>query len=92
MKNKTKSARETRLDAYAGFVALRSHSETVWEKWQCGGGARWTSVHNSPPVENLRGTICNFSGCNCGTKVTHQGYAFTVEDASNWFYRPVKQK
>ena len=59
--------------------------QTVWNKWECGGGSRWTSVVGSPWSDNLRGTICNFSGCGCGTKVEHRGY---MHDASeNWFRR-----
>ena len=64
--------------------------KTVWQKWQCGNGARWLSVVGSPFNENLTGTICNFSGCNCGTKVQNQGQTSDVNEANQWFQRPSK--
>ena len=57
---------------------------TVWRKYQCGGGARWTSTN-----EELDGTICNFSGCNCLTTVRKVGYAHSVDELDGWFRRPL---
>lgn len=72
------------------YMNKTTQSPTVWQKWQCGGGARWTSVIGSPFNENLTGTICNFSGCNCGTKITDAGHA-NREEAGKWFRRPSKR-
>ena len=71
---------------------MTKQSDTVWQKWQCGGHARWTSVYGSPLYEDLTGTICNFSGCNCGTKVTSHGHAHSAAEASRWFHRPEKAR
>lgn len=65
-------------------------NEPIWEKWECGGGARWTSVKNRDGYENLAGTTCNFSGCNCETKVVSRGVTSDRNTAHNWFKLPVK--
>ena len=59
-------------------------NETVWTKLECpNSGARWTTTHLFIP-----GTICNFSGCDCGEKVKQVGRTSDVEEASNWFRGP----
>ena len=71
---------------------MKNARAIVWVMWKCGGGAQWTSVHGLPLSEDLTDTICNFSGCNCGTKVKRAGYAHTAAEASKWFRRPIKKK
>jgi hypothetical protein len=61
---------------------------TVWQKWECGAGSRFTTVVGGPFSEDLHGSICNFSGCNCGTRVKSKGYTENVAVASQWFQTP----
>jgi len=58
---------------------------TVWKKFECGGGARWVSVTEDPA---LFGDTCNFSGCNCNTKVKNAGSTTDRTEAANWFRKP----
>jgi hypothetical protein len=58
--------------------------ETVWMKFECGGGARWTST-----CEDYAGKVCCFSGCNCGTVVKLTGKTTDRSEASAWFRRPL---
>lgn len=63
--------------------------ETVWKKFQCGGGARWTETKVfGSTVEN---SICNFSGCNCKTQVKIIGTTTDINEAREWFKRPAKR-
>lgn len=59
----------------------------VWRLYQCGGGARW-SASNLPPAEDSAGRVCNFSGCNCGTKVQYIKSTSDRGEAGAWFRRP----
>jgi hypothetical protein len=59
---------------------------TVWRKWECGGGSRWTTVVGIPYSDNLENTICNFSGCGCKTAVHGQGFT-DRSGAVAWFRR-----
>jgi hypothetical protein len=52
--------------------------DAVWMKFECGAGSRWTST-----TEDSSGDVCNFSGCNCGTKVRKVGE--TDDRGANWF-------
>jgi len=60
-----------------------SENKTTWMMFECGGGSRWTSVS-----EDHDGQVCNFSGCNCGTKVVKVGQTRDREKAATWFKRP----
>jgi hypothetical protein len=60
---------------------------TVWVKFECGGGARWTSI-KGPMGTNYAGEVCCFSGCNCGTKVRRIGETADRDEAHDWFRRP----
>ena len=61
----------------------RLPEETVWMKFECGGGARWTSTYH-----NYSGEVCSFSGCNCGTLVKLAGKTSDRSEAGDWFRRP----
>lgn len=52
--------------------------DAIWMKFECGAGSRWTST-----TEDYTDTVCNFSGCNCGTKVRKVGE--TDDRGSKWF-------
>ena len=60
----------------------------MWKKFECGGGARWTSACDDPAYN---GETCNFSGCGCGTKVRRVGDTFDRQEAYDWFRRPSKR-
>lgn len=60
---------------------------TVWYKYRCGGGAQWTTTHE---VTDARFQMCNFSGCNCNTRIKLEGQTQDVNEASAWFKRPVR--
>lgn len=62
--------------------------EYVFHKFECGGGARWTSPEGSPSFEDAAGRVCNFSGCNCGTIVRFRGTTVDRKEAHDWFRRP----
>lgn len=57
----------------------------VWRKFKCGGGAQWTSALGW--VNNDVG-ICDFSGCNCGTKYEIVGTTENRNEAAQWFKLP----
>ena len=61
---------------------------TVWTKWECSGGSRWTSAH----VHEVEGSICCFSGCNCGSVIRVVGKTSDVNEASEWFREPINPK
>jgi hypothetical protein len=52
--------------------------DAIWMKFECGAGSRWVST-----IEDSRGDICNFSGCNCGTRVKFMGE--TDNRREHWF-------
>lgn len=55
----------------------------VWKKFECRGGARWTSVS-----QDYAGEVCTFSGCNCNGIVKRAGETTSREEAAAWFRRP----
>lgn len=57
---------------------------TTWMKFECSGGARWTST-----TQDYADEVCTFSGCNCGTKVRKVGTTTSRDEASAWFKRPL---
>lgn len=59
---------------------------TVWQKWQCGAGARWTSVNH-----DYAGKICDFAGCGCGTAVQLMGKTADRAEAHKWFRQPPRK-
>jgi hypothetical protein len=63
------------------IVNRRESSRTggpIWMKFECGAGSRWTST-----TEDYSGYVCNFSGCNCGTRVKLVGDTDNVHE--EWF-------
>jgi len=64
----------------------RISEETVWTKYECGGGARWTSARRW--LDERAGEICNFSGCGCNTPIRIAGRTSNRGEASAWFRRP----
>ena len=62
----------------------RNDNPTVWKKFECGAGARWTSAY-----EDYAGKVCCFSGCNCGTLVKLAGETSDLNEAADWFRRPL---
>ena len=60
---------------------------SIWNKWECGGGSRWTTP--GPGGTNHEGTVCNVSGCNCNTLVKGMGQACDLDEAREWFHKRV---
>lgn len=64
-------------------------TQTIWFKYRCGGGARWTTIF--PPGHMLEEfDVCTFSGCHCGTKAELVGTTTDRNEASDWFRRPAR--
>lgn len=65
----------------AAMSALDSINKkpTVWQKFECGNGSRFTSVTHDHSNE-----VCSFSGCNCNTHVKLIGTTRDYIEASNW--------
>ncbi len=59
-------------------------TDPTWKLFQCGGGARWSSTR-----EDYSGEICNFSGCGCGSIVRMIRKTTDLDDAGQWFRRPI---
>lgn len=55
-------------------------------QFECGAGSRWNSTR-----EDSSGETCNFSGCNCGTKVRMVRKTTDIDAASAWFGLRVAQ-
>jgi hypothetical protein len=64
---------------------------TVWHKFQCPGGNRWTSTL-TPGTSDPTGQKCEFSGCNCNGIVTYEGQTIELNDAHKWFRQPHGKK
>src|SRR4051812_31912351 len=65
-------------------------AQTVWLKWECDHGARWTSVKGSPFSDEQDGTPCYFSGCTPGHLIHARGE--TTDVHCDWFRRPQQRK
>jgi hypothetical protein len=52
--------------------------DAIWMMFECGAGSRWVST-----TEDSTGKLCNFSGCNCGTRCRKMGE--TDDRGLNWF-------
>jgi hypothetical protein len=61
---------------------------SIWNKWECGGGSRWTTPATAGGTY-YEGTVCNVSGCNCNTLVKGKGQACNLDDAREWFHKRV---
>jgi len=61
-------------------------TETVWEKWECDKGKRWTTVKGSFTGNGEKeGGLCYFSGCKENDHYIHfKGYA-NREEGGSWF-------
>jgi hypothetical protein len=59
-------------------------NDTVWYKYECGGGCRWTTIHE---VTDAKEQKCNFSGCGCGTNIKLKGQTQDRHEAYVWFRR-----
>lgn len=58
---------------------------SIWNKWECGAGTRWTTPNGGIDHE---GTTCSFSGCNCNTLVKGMGQTCNVGEAREWLRKP----
>ena len=77
---------------------MHTHPQTVWVKWECDLGRRWTStkrtvVHNqattTPIVPKRVGASylieCTFSGCPPGHAEHVVGETTDIKEARAWF-------
>lgn len=66
---------------------MKNNDDPTWMKFECPGGARWTST-----IQDSHGEPCTFSGCNCNGIVRKVGTTTDRTEASNWFQRPTVAK
>lgn len=60
--------------------------KTVWNKFKCDHGARWTATETSFDGETTG--ECQFSGCQPGHKFKLIGPTSDRDEACRWFKRP----
>ncbi len=63
---------------------MADEKQTIWTLFECGGGSRWSSAHGAF-FDNSEGEVCNFSGCNCGTKTNRVKETTDRSEAHDWF-------
>ena len=60
--------------------------KTVWIKYECDNGARWTAVKGG--MCETRAGKCRFSGCPNGHNYHRAGETTNRHEAHEWFNRP----
>jgi hypothetical protein len=63
---------------------MMNDNPTVWIKYECEQGCRWTAMKGSF-LDLITDDECNFSGCEPGHRVTVVGETTDSNEAHDWF-------